>query len=358
MPGGRSIERYDVLGGAQAGTLLNVGYAPVGVALSPDDRHLYVNVELSRELRVYDVSSFAMLPQPIEIIPIVTVEPLAPELLRGKQLFNDSFDTRLAKDGYIACAHCHLDGESDLRTWDFTDRGEGLRNTISLLGRGGVAHGPIHWSANFDEVQDFEHDIRGPFGGSGLLDDADWNSGTTNQTLGDPKLGLSSDLDALAAYVESLDEFPRSPHRAPDGSLTPEAQAGKILFESQALGCTTCHTGARMTDSVFLAPADPLLHDVGTIGPGSGLRLGQPLTGLDTPTLHELWNSRPYLHDGSASDLVDVLTGKNPDDLHGTTSQLSGAERAQLLAKANPDCFRPALLVDRPANRLRWRGRA
>ena len=35
-----------------------------------------------------------------------------PEILLGKQLINDSFDPKLAKHGYIACAHCHLDGEA------------------------------------------------------------------------------------------------------------------------------------------------------------------------------------------------------------------------------------------------------
>lgn len=332
MLGNRVIERYDVLTGAQAGSVIDVGYAPTGVALSADDRFLYVDASLSREVRVYDVSDFTQLPQPIAALPIPSSEPLDPQILRGKQLFNDSFDPRISKHGYVACAHCHLDGESDLRTWDFTDRGEGLRNTISLLGRGGIAHGPIHWSSNFDEVQDFEHDMRGPFQGTGLLVDVDWNTGTVNTTLGDPKAGLSEDLDALAAYVESLGEFPRSPHRSGDGSLSADAAAGKVLFESPALECTSCHSGARMTDSAWVSPAVPLLHDVGTLGAGSGQRLGGALTGIDTPTLHELWNSAPYLHDGSASDLAAVLTTKNPDDLHGTTSQLSPQQISQLVA--------------------------
>lgn len=332
MRGSRAVERFDTLTSSIAGTLLDVGYAPHGLALSPDDRHLYVHAEFSRELRVYDVSNFDVLPQPIVALATVSAEPLDPEVYRGQQLFNDSFDPRLAKHGYIACAHCHLDGEADRRTWDFTDRGEGLRNTISLLGRGGIAHGPIHWSANFDEVQDFEHDIRGPFAGFGLLDDADWNTGTVSTTLGDPKLGLSEDLDALAAYVESLAEFPRSPYREADGGLTADALAGKALFESPTLGCQTCHGGEAMTDSTWLAPADPLLHDVGTITEGSGLRLGEPLTGLDTPTLRGQWNDPPFLHDGSAPTLRDVLTTANPGDLHGMTSQLSPAELDQLVA--------------------------
>ena len=328
--GGRSVERLDTFNNAQSGAIIDVGYAPSGLVLDADDTRLFVDVALSREVVVYDVSDFG---DPVELIrlPSVDVEPLPAAVLRGKQLFNDSFDPRLAQDGYMACAHCHLDGEADHRTWDFTDRGEGLRNTISLLGRG-ADYGPIHWSANFDEVQDFEHDIRGPFGGVGLLDDNDWQSGTVDQTLGDPKAGLSADLDALAAYVESLTEPPRSPFRDPDGSLTPDALAGQTIFESVQAGCTTCHIGPTFSDSAFDMMGQPLLHDVGTIGPGSGQRLGQPLPGLDTPTLRGLWNGAPYLHDGSAPTVMDVLTTANPSDSHGTTSTLTPTELAQLEA--------------------------
>jgi hypothetical protein len=77
-----------------------------------------------------------------------------------------------------------------------------------------------------------------------------------------------------------------------------------------------------LTDSRWLAPGQPLLHDVGTLGEGSGQRLGGGLPGLDTPTLHGLWSSAPYLHDGSAASLRDVITVRNPDDLHGRTTQL------------------------------------
>ena len=41
--------------------------------------------------------------------------------------------------------------------------------------------------------------------------------------------------------------------------------------------------------------------------PSSGRRLGQPLTGLDTPTLRDAWQSAPYLHDGSAATLEDAI---------------------------------------------------
>jgi hypothetical protein len=331
MRGSRTVERVDVLGVTLAGSILDVGWAPQGLALSADDRLLFVDAYLSRELVVYDVSSFASLPVPLARLAIPSSEPLGQQMLRGKQLFNDARDARIAKDQYIACAHCHLDGDSDQRVWDFTARGEGLRNTISLLGRAGTGDGPVHWSANFDEIQDFENDIRNAFLGTGLLSDSDWSAGTTSQTLGDPKAGKSADLDALAAYVSSLAAEPASPWRQPDGSLSEAAARGKASFESPLLGCTACHAGPRLTDSGFESPGVPRLHDVGTIGPGSGQRLGQPLVGLDTPTLHGLWRSAPYLHDGSAATLDDVLVARNPDDRHGVTSALSASERMDLV---------------------------
>jgi DNA-binding beta-propeller fold protein YncE len=328
--GGRAVERLDTLTGVQSGSLLFVGYAPEGLALSPDDRHLLVDASLSRELVVYDVTSFATQPQPLARLATVSAEPLSEPVLRGKRLFNDSLDPRLAKDSYIACAHCHLDGEADGRTWDFTDRGEGLRNTASLLAHAGSGDGAIHWSANFDEVQDLEHDIRGPFGGTGLMADADFHTGSRDTPLGDLKAGVSADLDALAAYVASLDADLRSPYRTEGGELTADAQAGRLIFESPGAGCLNCHIGPRMTDSGFLAPATPLLHDVGTLSPGSGQRLAGPLEGLDTPTLHGLWRTAPYLHDGSAPTLRAVLTDRNAMDQHGKTSDLGEVELEQL----------------------------
>ncbi len=323
--GARSIDTIDMLTGAQSASIVDVGYAPEGLALTVDDRFLLVDATLSREVVVYDVRDLSAVPVPVARVGIPSAEPLEPVILRGKQLFNDALDERLAQDSYIACAHCHLDGESDHRTWDFTDRGEGLRNTISLLGRAGMGHGPVHWSANFDEIHDFENDIRGPFGGSGLMTDADFE-GPRSAPLGEPKAGLSADLDALAAYVATLDTFPRSPFRNADGTLTDAAIRGRDLFTTPDWGCLDCHSGPQLTDSAFLTPGVPLLHDVGTLTDASGQRLGGPLEGLDTPTLHELWNSAPYLHDGSAATLYELFETAT----HEAHSVALGLEPGQL----------------------------
>lgn len=329
--GSRAVERMDRFTGAGAGALLDVGFAPSGLAISPDGRWLAVESTYSREVRFFDLDVRGL---PIDrgAHSLVREEPLPEAVLRGAQLFNDSFDPRLARDGYVACAHCHLDGDADRFIWDFTDRGEGLRRTMPLIGRGGMAHGPLHWSANFDELQDFEGDIRLHAGGHGLLADDDWNLDDTSHPLGRAKEGLSAELDALAAYLTHLQTYPRSPHRTPDGSLTPSAERGRALFLSEDVGCTSCHHGPHLTDSAWIAPGQPRLHDVGTLASSSGSRLHGPLEGIDTPTLHGLWDRAPYLHNGRASTLLEVFTQHNADDQHGRTSHLSESELADLVA--------------------------
>ena len=78
-----------------------------------------------------------------------------PVLALGEKIFHASGDLRMSRDGYLSCASCHPDGADDGHTWDFTDRGEGRRNTPSL--RSGL-DGLLHWTGNFDELQDFEQD--------------------------------------------------------------------------------------------------------------------------------------------------------------------------------------------------------
>ncbi|MBT9559513.1 MAG: c-type cytochrome, partial [Myxococcales bacterium] len=172
---------------------------------------------------------------------------------------------------------------------------------------------------------------------TGSLPDEVFFSGGHDQTLGTPKEGLSDDLDALAVYLKHLLTELKSPYRQPDGAFTPEALAGRALFESAETGCTTCHAGPRLTDSAFLpqgpgSPKMPLLHDVGTLKPSSGQRLGGPLPGIDTPTLLGVWATAPYLHDGSSPTLKAVLTTANPSDQHGKTSHLTPSEIAAIVA--------------------------
>jgi DNA-binding beta-propeller fold protein YncE len=328
--GTNTIEIHDAYNHQLVSGIGKVGLAPQGLVFSPDFKKLFVNDFTSRDVSVFDVSGFLdgsnTTISRLGAVATVASERLPAEVLRGEQIFYNADDRRMNRDGYISCASCHLDGDSDGRVWDFTQRGEGLRNTIELLGRRGTGMGRLHWTGNFDEVQDFENDIRNSFAGTGFLSDADFAA--RQDPLGSSKAGKSPDLDALAAFVSSLSRVRPSPFRNPDGSFTADALAGKELFDR--LQCGSCHSGVDFTDS-----AQGALHNVGTIKASSGQRLGGLLTGLDTPTLKGLWGSAPYLHDGSAATLVDVLVTANLEGQHGITAALSGAELGQLVAYLN-----------------------
>jgi cytochrome c peroxidase len=117
--------------------------------------------------------------------------------------------------------------------------------------------------------------------------------------------------EALDDYLQSLQPIP-SP-RLVGGDLSPAAQRGKELFASEAVGCANCHEGPSFTDQRF--------HNVGTVG-----KTDQPQDRFDTPSLIEIWRSGPYLHDGRAVTVKEVITTFNPTDRHGTTSHLSARE--------------------------------
>ena len=75
--------------------------------------------------------------------------------------------------------------------------------------------------------------------------------------------------------MASLTESATSPFRKPDRTLSEGALRGKALFLSPALQCASCHVPPRFTDSVVTPePANFVRHDVGTVTPGSGSRLG------------------------------------------------------------------------------------
>jgi mono/diheme cytochrome c family protein len=286
---------------------IDVGRAPQGVLVSPDRRTLYVHNFMDRTIGVFDlrplIEQGLASAAPLATLASAASERLTATVLRGKQFFYDARDTRLARDRYMSCASCHNDGGHDGRVWDLTHAGEGLRNTVNLRGRGG-AQGFLHWSNNFDEVQDFEGQIRTLAGGTGLMTDAQFTSDTRSQPLGTTKAGVSADLDALAAYVASLNAFEPSPWRAGGGTLSALASEGRQVFT--ALNCASCHGGAAFTNSGSNNPAN-----IGTIKPSSGQRLGAPLTGIDIPTLRDVWATAPFLHDGSAATLADAVRAHN-----------------------------------------------
>jgi cytochrome c peroxidase len=193
------------------------------------------------------------------------------------------------------------------------------------------------WDGSRDDFGDYIHTIQGEMGG--MMDV-------------DPSKPMPADkqklFDAMEAYMRMPDAFPvpHSPYRTEDGKLTAEAEAGKALFEGKAQ-CITCHATDVLTDSVKAVNSQgklttdntDFLHDVGTVsktdtdyaGDARAAFTNKRTRGLyDTPTLRGVFATAPYLHDGSAATLKDVL--ERAGDKHGKVTGLSDKEVDELVA--------------------------
>jgi YVTN family beta-propeller protein len=296
------------------GLPFKVGKNPRAIRVNPNGKEFYIYDTLDFAVEVRDVASHRK-----EATIRVCEPPKSPEWVRGKVLFQTA---TLSGAKWISCSSCHPDGSTDGRTWH---NPEGLRRVPPLLG---LAHThPLHWSADRDEVQDFEYTIRSKLmGGRGLI------SGPIKRKLGfDPAeldektAGRSKDLDALAIYTNSFN-FRLSPHVAAPGKLTAEAERGKAIFFQKETNCASCHSGPFFTDSKLAKPFN--LHDVGT-GGDPAEKMGAK---FDTPTLLGVYRNTCYLHNGKAKTLMDVLTTQNPKDEHGKTSHLTREQKNDLVA--------------------------
>ncbi len=116
------------------------------------------------------------------------------------------------------------------------------------------------------------------------------------------------DAVAIDEYLKLLKPVP-SPYRV-EGQLSARAKRGQVLF--QKAGCAVCHP-------------EPLFTNLKEYNVGTG-KEREVHTEFDTPTLVEVWRTGPYLHDGRAATIREMLTSFNREDKHGKTSGLSAEE--------------------------------
>jgi YVTN family beta-propeller protein len=316
----KEIERY--------GFPRQLGKNPRAVRVSPDGKEVYISNALDFTVTVHAADTMRVLATIKACDP-----PKSPEWVRGKVLFSTA-KYPLSSRRWIACASCHPDGASDGRVWR---NPEGLRKTPAMFG---LAHThPLHWSADRDEVQDFEYTIRSKLmQGGGLLSVRPKPKvGFKPVELDEQLAGRSKDLDALAIYCNSFEHTVLSPHIPAPGKLSPRAERGKALFFDKGVGCASCHSGPYYTDSSLKKPFN--LHDVGTGKDDPGEKMGPK---YDTPSLLGVYRTAPYLHHGKAATLMDVLTTCNKADRHGKTSHLKPAQLEELVV------FLQSLPYERP----------
>ncbi len=256
------------------------GNGPRGLSISPDGRTLAVAVYFTGTVLLVDTSTG-------QLRTTVTLpnQPLPDEARRGERIFHDA---TFCFEHWLSCITCHPDGRADGLNWDLLNDGIGNpKNTRSLL----LAHRtPPAMSRGIRP--DMESAVRAGF--QFIL----FNKSTPRNH------------QAVAAYLRSMQPA-TSPYRI-EGRLSPKAERGRALFEHSRQACDVCHTGPLLTDQ--------RLHDVDT---GAKTDWGSE---FDTPTLIELWRTGPYLHDGRAETLHEVLTKYNEHNRHGKTSHLTEEE--------------------------------
>ena len=210
---------------------------------------------------------------------------------RGEMLFNDG---SMCFQQWQSCASCHPDGRVDGLNWDLLNDGMGNpKQTKSEF--------IVQWTPP-TMITGIRKDMHA-CNMAGLVH---------IQFVTRPE----EDVFCFDAYCTAMKPVP-SPYLV-DGQLSARAKRGAEVFKKAK--CADCHT----VDSKGPG-GEPLwtnckLYDVGT---GVATEVGRK---FDTPTLAECWRTAPYLYDGRALTMEEVLTTANVGDKHGETSKLTPEE--------------------------------
>jgi len=356
---------------------IDVHKNPRGIVVNNADTRAYVYNLVSKDVSVIDLTAS---PE-AGIATIQSADLPAPgsdaaKFLAGNELFHSSRGTfdegvaeRMSSDGWQACASCHPDGLSDGVVWAFA---AGPRKTIPLNGTFSLQNQTgnqrvLNYSAIFDELEDFELNIRGVSGGKGLIVLQGTTDPDTNVKAFDPPnsgrpqlhVGGFGAWDAIVAWTQSRITSPVSPNRGidPNSEVGQQVTLGRQLF-TQA-NCQACHGGAKWSTpqvdyarvSPFpetltpgVAPEPPVgqlarfLQSVGTFDPANPIEknannqnaLGQ--LGFNPPSLLSIYAFSPYLHNGSCLTLACVVENQAHREAGGVTGVLDDpANRAALV---------------------------
>lgn len=301
--------------------------------------------------------------------PVPPIEVDAKKAALGKRLF---FDPRLSGDTELSCASCHdpekgfTDGEALSAAYAGSD---GFRNVPTLIntalkeawfhdGRVGTNLNDIT-RESITETYNMNMDMR--VMQERLKQDPVYVQMFKDAGYGEPSNG--SVRKAIPEYLKTL-----TSRGAPydKGELSADAKAGFELFKGKA-NCMSCHSGNRFTDDKPYNIGTPDNPDIWAEperhitfitfakfqgienymnlrkDPGAYIRYHDeklmPLNSFMTPTLRELEQTAPYMHNGIFATLEDVVAFKNAgggDDPYKDKSlkplNLSEKEQAQLVA--------------------------
>ena len=245
---------------------------------------------------------------PLRFIPLVPSEPmrgvrfdrafarLAPKPVltmrrRGEVLFHDA---TACFEHWLSCVTCHPDARADGFNWDLLNDGTGnLKNTKSML----LAHETPPCMITGIRA-DGETAVRAGFVHILFMPYKEENACCVDE------------------YLKALRPMP-SPYLV-DGELSESAKRGKKLFDSDEVGCSSCH----IESNYF---TDLRLHRVGSQDPNDFFDK------FDTPTLIEVWRTAPYLNTGAYTTIRDLLEQGKHGVREGQFEKLSKEEQDDLI---------------------------
>ena len=269
-------------------------------------------------------------PSELPSIPPVYAETPTPEVWLGTQLF---FDPRLSKGNRLSCASCH---KPQLGFTDGLPRARGyngaylLRNTPTLLHVDKL--GSYDWDGSVAHLEDqILSEIKNPdimnMDLESLIQKLNHIPGYVQQfqaLYGTPvmEIGIAR---AMAAFQRTLITKPAPIDRYLVGerrAISVTARRGMELFQGKAR-CALCHKGFDFTDSDFHNIGVPTL-PYANESKSFGFRKTKPLLDQDvgrfgvtgqiedrgafkTPTLRNITQTGPYMHNGVFKTLEEVL---------------------------------------------------
>jgi cytochrome c peroxidase len=229
----------------------------------------------------------------------------------GRRLF---FDPRLSGSNWISCGTCHNPG---LAWGDGLPKGIG--HGMQQLGRRTPTVLNTAWASSLfwdGRAATLEEQALGPITApgemnmdmSGMLEKIKAVEGYRDlfaEAYPDEPISDKTVAKAIAAYERTVvsgkapfDEWVEGD----DNALSPAAQRGFVIFNGKG-NCAACHSGWRFTDDSF--------HDIGVpgddIGRGKFLKLETMQHAFKTPTLRNVDQRAPYMHDGSEATLEEVV---------------------------------------------------
>jgi YVTN family beta-propeller protein len=346
---------------------IQVGKNPRGIIVNSVDSRAYVFNYVSRDISVLSLSSPEHVLATVRSAALPAPGTLADKIQIGKELYNTSigvFDPaisggpaitgRMSKSGWGACAACHPFALSDNVVWIFPsgpkrtipqhtdfDQTDATRSTMR----------PLNWSAERDEEEDFELNIRAVSGGLGMIvlsdgitQDLDVNNFVpqANANRNQLKVRGIGGWDAIKAFVQFGIRAPISPVSKTD----PNVVAGRALFI--AANCQQCHGGPQWTTAKIRFVPPPAstdfnaatgeitgeLRQVGTFDPNALNEVRQnaaaPLgaNGFVPPSLLSIFAfPRTFFHNGAAASLAEVM--------NNVTHRSAGTGGVDILALAS-----------------------